>query len=86
MNFSECQFFLESNSPDILAVCETNLEDSIDSGNFPARDYLPLIQKDSTTHKHGLVFSVKEGLPFARYLPLEHPADSYLCFRLTLLH
>ena len=26
--------FLESNSPDILALCETNLDDSIDSGNF----------------------------------------------------
>ena len=27
----------ESNSPDILALCETNLDDSIDSGNFSER-------------------------------------------------
>ena len=33
-NFVECESFLESNSPDILALCETNLDDSIDSGNF----------------------------------------------------
>ena len=33
-NFVNCEFFLESNSPDILALCETNLDDSIDSGSF----------------------------------------------------
>ena len=33
-NFVECESFLESNSPDILALCETNLVDSIHSGNF----------------------------------------------------
>ena len=33
-NFVECEFFLESNSPEILAICETNLDDSIDSGSF----------------------------------------------------
>ena len=31
LSFVECKSFLESNSPDILAVCETNLDDSIDS-------------------------------------------------------
>ena len=29
-NFVDCKSFLESNSPDILALCETNLNDSID--------------------------------------------------------
>ena len=42
-NFVDCESFLESNSPDILALCETNLDDSIDSGNFSVRGYLPLI-------------------------------------------
>ena len=50
------------------------------------RGYLPLIQKDSSTRKHGLAVYVKEGLPFARDLSLENSADSYLCFRLALLH
>ena len=50
------------------------------------RGYLPLIRKDSSTHMHGLAVYVKEGLPFARDLSLEHSADSYLCFRLALFH
>ena len=85
-NFVDCKSFLESNSPDILALCETNLDDSTDSGNFSVRGYLPLIWKDSSTHMHGLAVYVKEGLPFARDLSLENSADSYLCFRLALLH
>ena len=30
-NFVESEFFLESNSPGILALCETDFDDSIDS-------------------------------------------------------
>ena len=83
LNFVECESFLESNSPDILALCETNLDDSIDSGNFSVRGYLPLIRKDSSTHMHGLAVYVKEGLPFARDVSLESSTDSYLCFPLA---
>ena len=35
---------------------------------------------------HGLAVYVKEGLPFTWDLSLENSADSYLCFRLALLH
>ena len=42
-DFVDCESFLESNSPDILALCETNLDDSIDSGSFSVRGYLPII-------------------------------------------
>ena len=79
-NFVHCESFLESNSPDILALCKANLDDSIDSGNFSVRGYLPLIRKDSSTHVHGLAVYVKEGLPFARDLSLENSANPYLCF------
>ena len=85
-NFVECESFLEWNSLDILALCDTNLDYSIDSGNFSVRGYLPLIQKDSITHMHGLAVYVKKGLPFARDVSLENSADSYLCVRLPLLH
>ena len=34
-NFVDCESF--------LALCETNLDDSIDSGSFSVRGYLPLI-------------------------------------------
>ena len=59
-------------------MCETNLDDSIDSGKFSVRGYLPLIQKDSSTHMQGLAVYVKEGLlSFAQDLSLENSADSY---------
>ena len=71
-NFSDCESLPESNSPDIFALCETNLNDSIDSGNFSVRGYLPLILKDSGTYMHGLAVYVKEGLLFACDLSLEN--------------
>ena len=83
--FVACESFLESNSPDILALYETNLDDSIDSGNFTVSGYLPLIRKGCTTHMRGLAVYLKEGLPFAQDLSLENSIDSYLCFRLALL-
>ena len=81
-SFVECESFLESNSPDILALCETKLDHSIDSDNFFVRGYLPLIQKDFITHMHSLVVYVKEELPFAQDLS----ADSYLCFSSDLTY
>ena len=85
-NFVDCKSFLESNSPDILAQCQTNLDNSIDSGNLSMRDYRPLIRKNSSTHMHELAVYVKEVFPFARDLSLENSADSYLCFQLAILH
>ena len=64
-----------------MALCETNLDVSIDSVNFSVTAYLPLI-----THLHGLAVYVKEGIPFARDLPLENSANSYLFFLLLLFH
>ena len=84
-NFIDCESFLESNFPDILAQCEANLDDSIDSGNSSFRGHLPLIWKDSNTHMHVLAVYVKKGLPFVQDLSLENSSDSY-CFQLALLH
>ena len=42
-NSVNCASFLESNSPDIFALFETNLDGLIASGNFFVRGYLPLI-------------------------------------------
>ena len=36
-NFLDCKSFVESNSSDISALCETNLDDSTDSGNYFVR-------------------------------------------------
>ena len=84
-NFVECESFLESNSPDILALYETNLNDGIDSGDLTVTGYLPLIQKDFVTHMHVLAVYVKKGLPFGQDISLENSADSY-CLGLSLLH
>ena len=43
LNFADCESFLESNSPNILALSETNFDDSTDSVNFSVRDYLHLM-------------------------------------------
>ena len=64
-NFFTGEPFLESSCPDNLALCETYLEDPIGSSNFSVRGYLPLIQKDSFIHMHGLTVYVKELLPVA---------------------
>ena len=79
-NFVEFESFLESACPGILALCETNLDGSIDSGNFSVGSYLTLIRNDSITHVHGLAVYVKEGLLFAWDVSLENPTDSYLKF------
>ena len=78
-NFAASESFLESNSPDILALWETNL---IDSGNFSVKGYLSLIRKDSVTCMHSLAVYVKDRLPFARDLSLENSQDSIYVFHL----
>ena len=78
-NFVECGSFLESYSPNIPAPCESNLDDSIDSGNFSVKGYLPSVWKDYITHMHDLAVYVKEGLLFAWDLSPENSSDSY-CF------
>ena len=68
----------------LLCVQQTWMT-QLNSGNFSVRGY-PFIRKDSNTHMHGLAVYVNEGLSFALELSLENSADSYLCFRLPLLH
>ena len=86
LNFVDCESFLESTSPNVLVLLETNLDGSIGSGNFSVRGYLLLIWVDSSAHMYDLAVYVKEGLPFAQVLSLENSADSYLRFRLAFLH
>ena len=41
-NFVRCRYFLKPNYPDILAWCERNLDDLIDSSYVSVAGYLPL--------------------------------------------
>ena len=54
--------------------------------HFSVKSYLPLIRKESSTHMHGLAVYVKEELLSVLDVSLGNCADSYLCFRLALLH
>ena len=85
-NFSHVVSFLSNSSPDIFALCETNLNDSVDNKDLEVAGYLPIIRKDSTTHTHGLGVYVRDNLPIARINDLEDPNEDFLCFRLSLLH
>ena len=79
-NCVDCESFLELNFPYILALCVTNLDNSTDSGNFSVRGYLSLIQKDSTTHMHGLAVyrNIFELLYFTQCLTLFSSIDHLL--------
>ena len=84
LNSVDCESFFESNSPESLALCETNLDGTVDFGNLSVRGYLPLIQKNSNIH--GLAVYVQEGLSFAQDLSLENSKNFHLCFWQALLH
>ena len=58
-NFDRSKSFLGANPPEILALSETNFDDSIYSGKFYVRGYLPSIWQEPITHTHGLVICVK---------------------------
>ena len=79
-NFVDCKSFLGSSYPDIIALSETNLDNSIDSESFSVRGYLPFIQTDFSTHMHGFAVYLKERIPFARDLSLENSEKFLLMF------
>ena len=64
--------FGESSSPDIVALCEANVDDSVDQSDFCVSRYLSLIQKDSVTYMHDRAGYMQEGFPFAQDLSLEN--------------
>ena len=80
-NSPGCTSFLESNFLEILVLCETF---STRSSNFSLQGYLPLIWKDSMTLC--IVLQLFEEANSKRDLSLENSEDSYLRFRLALLH
>ena len=84
-NFSHVEFFLANSLPDILAICETNLDSSVSSLNFSVPGYLHLNRKDSLIYMHGLGVYVRVSLPASRELNLESSDESYICIRLSLL-
>ena len=68
LNFIEYESYSESNSPDILPLLETNLDEPIASGNFSVRGYLPFIRRDFVPHIHSLEVCLKDFLLHRTYL------------------
>ena len=56
-NFVECESFLESNFPDILGLCETNLDDSIHSSS----DSLSSVNPKGFYYSYAWCCSLGEG-------------------------
>ena len=71
-----------------MALCETNLDDSISEREFDVPGYSTLITKHDhlNRHLHGLGVYIKDGLPCARDISLDELNSPYMCFRMTLLH
>ena len=65
-DFDGSESLLESKFPNILALCETNLEDTIDSENVSVGGYPSLFRKYCVTHMHGLVLWGHPWGTFAR--------------------
>ena len=61
-NFAGCKYFIKSNLPDVLALYETNFDNSIDS--FSVMSNLILVRNDAVTVLHDLAVYVKDRLPF----------------------
>lgn len=85
-NFLSIQSYLFHNSPDIFALSESNLNSEVSSSDFCVDGYLSLQRKDSKFHMHGLAVYIRNNLPIARECRLESPDESFMCYRVALLH
>ena len=87
-NFAAVQSFLSTKSPDILALCETELDESISDREFDVPGFsTPATKHDHLNrHMHGLGVYIKDGLPCARDTSHEDLNSPFMCFRMALLH
>ena len=61
-NFVDCESFLESSSLDILALCEKDLDESIDSGNFSVRGYNSVLNNSVLNKGKSAILPLFNGL------------------------
>ena len=87
-NMPDVEAFAMTNSPSVMALCETGLDGSISEQDFTIPGYCPLITKPDHQHRkgHGLGVYIKEGFPCGRDLRYEVTDSPYMCFRVALLH
>ena len=87
-NFMYVEPYINSKKPDMLALCETNLNPEISEKEFDIPGYCSLSVKHDhlQRHMHGLAVYIKEGIPCARDTSFESPDQPFMCFRMALLH
>ena len=77
---------LSTKSPDILALCETGLDESISDREFDVPGFSTLVTKHDHLNMHCLGVYIKDGLPCARDTSHEDLNSPFMCFRMALLH
>ncbi|XP_065680992.1 uncharacterized protein LOC136094820 [Hydra vulgaris] len=85
-NFSSVESYLLQSSPDLIALCETNLSSAVSSYDLSVDGYLPLIRKDSNSHMLGLGIYISKNSPICRETRFESTDYSFMCFCLAPLH
>lgn len=83
-NLYSVESFLFEKSPDIIALCESNLNSLTSSSDFSIPGDFSLLRKDSKVQMYRLEFNAREYLPLAREPSLEISRPSNLCLRLSL--
>ena len=77
-NFDEVSRFLQTRSPDLLALSETELDAGVSSADFSTGEYT--LHRMDKSPCHGLVVFAKNSLSLRRLKDSEDPRYEYLTF------
>ena len=77
-NYDQVSHFLQSKSPDLLAVSETRLDSGVSSSDFTPSGYT--FHRLDKAPCHGLALFAKTSLPLRRLKDSEDSRHEYLAF------
>ena len=78
------QHMLQCRYIDILALCETKLDDSFSIGQFDVLDY-NCVRRDRSSNGGGLMYYIRSDIPHRRRDDLEQAVDSQLGLELIIM-
>ena len=82
--FDIIQHMLQCRYIDILALCETKLDDSFPIGQFDVLDY-NCVRRDRSSNGGGLMYYIRSDIPHRRRDDLEQAVDSQLGLELIIM-
>ena len=82
--FDTVHYLLKCQYIDILALCETKLDDSFPKCQFDVPGY-NCIRKDRSRNGGGLLYYIRSDIPHRRRDDLEHVIDSHMGFELIIM-